>query len=77
MEMVVFSLVLYFVVSLIAFMLIWKNLEKDHEKSRRLPKDIRILCRLSAILFWPVYVIPLFLLLIDYTLRRIYESIVK
>lgn len=67
----------YFTLSLIAFIGIWKELEEDSERFEKLPRGGRILCRIFAILFWPIYVIPCFVWLIYILLRRLYELLTE
>lgn len=72
--MITMLLIPYCAISLIAFLGIWKELEKDYDKFWELPQAGRILCRTFAILFWPIYVMPCAVQLISILLRRLYES---
>ena len=67
-------LISYFMVSLFAFLGMWKELEKDYDAFWELPKAGRIFCRALAVLFWPIYVMPCAVELICSLLRRLYES---
>jgi len=58
MYIIIAILISYFAISLIAFIGIWKDLEKESDKFQELPPAGRILCRSFAILFWPIYVMP-------------------
>ena len=58
MDIIIAILISYFAISLIAFIGIWKDLEKESDKFQELPREGRILCRSFAILFWPIYLMP-------------------
>ena len=74
MSRIILILISYFAVSLFTFLVIWKELENDYGRFYELPRAGRILCRSFAILFWPIYVMPCAVHLINDLLRRLYES---
>ena len=67
----------YFIVSIITFFGIWKNLENDYPKFYELPRAVRIICRVCAFIFWPIYVIPIAVGLISLLFKRIYDAFVE
>lgn len=51
-------IITYFVISLLGFFYVWKESEMESDDFRNLPREGKIICRLLAILFWPVYLVP-------------------
>lgn len=77
MEFLVLLIVCYFGIGIICFCIMWKELENDSDRFQKLPREGRILCRVLAILFWPVYIIPIFAGFIYLGLKRLYDIIVE
>ena len=77
MKAIIISLFWYFGVSLAAFYGIWKDCEDESEQFNALPQKGKVLCRLFAILLWPIYFIPCALTLVYILLKRLYDSIIE
>ena len=77
MNVITVILSLYFSCSIFSFVLIWKALEGDYDGFYDLPRAKRIICRLLAILLWPVYVVPWLIMVIGESLRWLYEKTVE
>lgn len=68
--MIICFLATYFGISLLGFFVVWKESEMESDDFRNLPRKGKIICRLLAILFWPVYLVPCTIQLICNLLRR-------
>lgn len=66
----------YFIASIVAFFM-WKDLENDYPKFYELPRAVRIIIRVCAFIFWPIYVIPSAVGLISILFKRIYDAFVE
>lgn len=76
-DMTMVCITSYFIVSIIAFFGMWKDLENDYPKFYELPRAVRIICRVCAFIFWPIYVIPIAVGLISLLFKRIYDAFVE
>ena len=77
MEEILLIIVVDFIISLIAFFGIWKNMENEIDNFWGWPTAVRILCRLLAFVLWPIYMIPCVIYVLCIMLRNLYKSFVE
>ena len=73
-DMIMVFITLYFIVSIIPFFGVWKKLENDYPKFSELHRSVRIICRICAFVFWPIYIVPIAVGLISLLFKRLYDA---